>query len=203
MFRSFISRFVVKIFLAGLLVVVPLGLTYMVLKFLFDIFDGVLAAPVRGASGVDIPGFGLLTLLIAIYSVGWSMELFLGRRLIHILSQGVLRIPIVGVIYNSAKQLIDSFASTGTTGFKRVVMIEYPRPACWTIGFLTGLTQDESGNRYALVYIPTAPTPNSGWVAILPAADVHDTDLTVPDALKLVLSGGITVPRQIKWPTKV
>ena len=76
-------------------------------------------------------------------------------------------------------------------------MIEHPRKGAWSIGFLTSMTADESGKPLAIVYIPTAPTPNSGWVAILPSEEVYDTDLSIQSAMTLVLSGGITSPAQI------
>ena len=83
-------------------------------------------------------------------------------------------------------------------GFKRVVMIEYPSSGLWTVGFLTGTVRDETGGVQALVYIPTAPTPYTGWLAIMPFSQVYDTDLSVPDAIKLVLSGGIVAPDVIR-----
>ena len=77
-------------------------------------------------------------------------------------------------------------------------MIEYPRVDTWTIGVLTSTTIDENSRVLGVVYIPTAPTPNSGWVAILPMEQVYDTDLSVPIAMRLVLSGGIVAPPQIR-----
>ena len=109
----------------------------------------------------------------------------------------VLRIPIVSSIYSPARQLIASFTGGSGTGFKRVVIVEYPRVGAWTIGFLTGTTVDETGQDLAIVYIPTAPTPNSGWVAIFPAEQVHDTDMKVQMAIRMVLSGGIVTPEKI------
>lgn len=184
---------------SGLLVVVPLGLTYMVLKFLFDILDGLLEPVTAAATGRHIPGTGLVLLVLLVYIAGILTLHILGRRLLAFAGSLVMRIPIVSTVYGTAKQLIDSFGGTGPTGFKRVVMIEYPRRDCWTIGFLTGTTQDHLGQVLAFVYIPTAPTPNSGWVALIPYKDIRDTDLSIPTALRMVLSGGITVPDKIVW----
>lgn len=187
---------------AGLLIIVPLGLTYMVLRFLFDVFDGLLDPLIAAAWHGRIPGAGFVALVLVVYIAGLLTMQVLGRKLIHFLSRILLKVPVIGAVYSTAKQLIDSFAGTGETGFKRVVMLEYPRKECWTIGFLTSTVQDQEGVLYALVYIPTAPTPQSGWVAMVPYSDIRDTDLTVTIALRMVLSGGITVPAQIKW-TKV
>ena len=197
--RSAFARHLSRAIGAGLLVVVPLGLTYMVLKFLFDILDGLLSQAIAAAWGRDIPGAGLVLLALLVYLAGVLTMHGLGRRLLSIPISLLVRLPVVGTVYGMAKQLIESFSGSGNTGFKRVVMIEYPRKECWTIGFLTGTTKNHLGEEFALIYVPTAPTPNSGWVAVLPIKDVRDTDLTVPAALRVVLSGGITVPSQIKW----
>lgn len=184
---------------SGLLVVVPIGVTYMVLKFLFDILDGLLQPLVWAAVGRHIPGVGLLLLASVVYLAGVLTLHFLGRRMLKLGMELLLRVPVIGTVYSTAKQLIDSFSGTGDTGFKRVVMVEYPRADCWTIGFLTGTTKDRAGDVFALVYIPTAPTPNSGWVAVLPYKDIRDTDLSVQTAIRIVLSGGISVPERIDW----
>ena len=184
--------------LAGLVILVPVGLTYMVLSFLFTAIDGVLQPIITGISDRQLTGLGVLILLLLMYGFGLLGRSFLGRRLISFGQQALLKTPVVGAVYSSARQLIESFSSGSETGFKRVVMIEHPRKGAWSIGFLTGLTEDESGDALSIVYIPTAPTPNSGWVAVLPSEDVYDTDLTVQTAMKLVLSGGITSPPRIR-----
>ena len=197
--KASLMRHLSKTLGSGLLVIVPIGLTYLVLKFLFDIMDGLLEPVVGAAFGRHIPGAGLAFLALLVYLAGLLTLHFLGRRLLKLGMVLLLKVPVVGTVYSTAKQLIDSFGGTGDTGFKRVVVVEYPRVSCWTIGFLTGTTKDRNGETFALVYIPTAPTPNSGWVAVLPYDDVRDTDLTVQTALRLVLSGGITVPDRISW----
>lgn len=183
---------------AGLLLLVPIIITYVVLRMAFNTMDGLLQPVIKAVIGRNIPGGGALGLLVLLYIAGGLATNVLGRWFIA-LGQALLhRVPVVNTIYSASRQLIESFSGTGATGFKRVVMIEYPRPGTWTIGFLTGLTQDEAGQPLAIVYIPTAPTPNSGWVAILPTRDVYDTDLTVGEAMRLVLSGGIAAPPQLR-----
>jgi uncharacterized membrane protein len=105
---------------------------------------------------------------------------------------------LFGALYAPAKQLIESFSGGTDTGFKRVVMIQHPRPGVWIIGFLTGATHYDADTRLAGIYTPTAPTPNSGWVVLVPAADVHDVDLTVPAAMRTILSGGILTPPGVR-----
>ena len=184
-------------FAAGLLLLVPLILTYMILKLVFDFLDGLLGNPDVLIFDRAIPGAGIVALILLLYVSGLVGSSFLGRRPFTLLQRMLFRIPLVNVIYSASKQLVESFSGRSATGFKRVVVIEYPRPGIWSLGFLTGLTTDEDHRRLAIVYIPTAPLPNSGWVAVLPVEDVFDTDLRVQDAMQMILSGGILFPGHI------
>lgn len=184
-------------FAAGLLILIPVVITYLVLKILFDAIDGVLNPTIVGLTKREIPGLGLIALIVLIYLSGLLSANLLGRKLIGFSQSLLLRTPIVRAIYSSARLLIESFSGSSTTGFKRVVMIEHPRKGIWSIGFLTGMTKNERDQQLAIVYIPTAPTPNSGFVALLPLKEVRDTDLSVQTAMSLVLSGGISTPAKI------
>ena len=184
--------------ITGLLLLVPVVLTYLVLKLLFDFVDGILQPLIRAVYGAELPGVGLVSLVVLVYAVGLFGANFLGKRLVRFAQATLLRVPVISSVYSSARQLIESFSGASSTGFKRVVLIEYPGPGIWTVGFLTSITIDENGKSLGLVYIPTAPTPNSGWVAILPVEHIWDTDLSVPVAIRLVLSGGIVTPGQIR-----
>ena len=177
--HSHIRRHFSRTLGAGLLIIVPLGLTYMVLRFLFDVFDGLLDPLVAAVWNGHVPGVGFAALVLLVYVAGLLTMHLLGRNLIRLLSSIVLKIPVIGAVYSTAKQLIDSFAGTGDTGFKRVVMIEYPRKDIWTIGFLTSTVRDQDGLLFALVYIPTAPTPQSGWVAVIPYTTLFRSLLAV------------------------
>lgn len=187
-----------RAFVRGLFVMIPVVLTYMVLKLLFDVVDGVLQPLVESAFGSRIPGLGLLFLVLLIYLVGLLVANVLGHRMVELLKGGFLRIPVVGNVYSTAGKLIDSFSGSSDMGFKRVVAIEHPRKGAWTLGFLTSFIEEAPSRRMAIIYIPTAPMPNSGWVAILPVEEVYDTDLSIDTAMSLVLSGGITAPAQYK-----
>ena len=181
-------------FVRGLFVLIPVVLTYMVLKLLFDIVDGVLQPLVERGFGSRIPGLGILFLVVLVYLVGLLLANVLGRRMVELLKRGLLSIPVVGNVYSTAGKLIDSFSGSSDMGFKRVVAIEHPRKGAWTLGFLTSFIEEAPSKRMAIIYIPTAPMPNSGWVAILPVEEVYDTDLSIDTAMNLVLSGGITAP---------
>lgn len=185
-----------RTFLAGALITVPVVVTYWVMRFLFNLVDGVLRPPFEQALGRRIPGLGAVALVLLIYLLGLLGANFLGRRAIHTGQRALLRIPVVSSIYGAIKSLVESLFGVSGSGAtsRRVVLVEYPGPDLWTIGFLTGTTHDEKGAAFALVYVPTAPTPQTGWVAIIPAEKVWETDMTVQEAMRLVLSGGVLGP---------
>ncbi|MBI2866457.1 MAG: DUF502 domain-containing protein [Chloroflexi bacterium] len=187
-----------KSFATGLLIIVPVVVTMAALAFVFEKVDGVLQPGLEVALGRRIPGLGLLGLVVIIYAVGLIGNRVLGRKLIAGGQRLLQRLPIAGAVYTSARELIDSFSGQGSTGFKRVVAFESPRPGMWTIGFLTGFTRDELGRSQGIVYVPTAPMPNSGWMSVIPLEDIYDTDLAVAEAMRLILSGGIVAPADIR-----
>ncbi|MBI2918066.1 MAG: DUF502 domain-containing protein [Chloroflexi bacterium] len=183
---------------AGLLLLVPLLITYWILDLAFRGLDGVFAPIVEQIFGWQVPGVGIVLLVALVYVAGVLAENVVGRSLIHAGQSTLLRVPLISTIYDTSKQLIESFSGSTRTGFKRVVVIEYPRSGSWAVGFLTGMTRNEMGQSLGVVYIPSAPMPNTGWVAILPVEDIYDTDLSVPMAMRLTLSGGTVSPAEFK-----
>ena len=194
-----------KALLAGILLLVPMALTYVVVRWLFVTLDGLLQPVVQRAFdqyGVNIgfPGLGLVLSIVLLYLAGLFFAFGPGRIAIGWGQALTLRIPLVGHIYSASRQFVESFTGSriNETGFKRVVLIEYPRTGAWSVGFLTSLTDTSEGLSLAVVYVPTAPLPNSGWVAIVPLDQVLDTDLTVQQAMRMVFSAGIVSPEHIK-----
>lgn len=198
-----LSGHIRRTLVTGALMLVPVALTYLVLRLIFDLVNGVLQPSVEWAfakTGLDwtVPGLGVAAAVLLIYLAGFLLANTLGSKMFGWAQSAAQRVPVIGAIYSATHRLVGSFSGTRGTGFKRVVMVEYPRLGAWSIGFLTAITTTDGGKRLAVVYIPTAPLPNSGWVAILPIEDVMDTDLTVPAAMQLVFSGGIVSPAAIK-----
>ena len=186
-----------KVMAEGLIIVVPLAITFWVLRLVFNLMDGFLGPLIENTIGRDLPGIGIAAMLLLVYVAGQLWELSrLSRRMIEAIQKWVLSIPIVGAVYSPARQLIDSFSGTSDTGFKRVVLIEYPKAGTWMIGFLTATTMTKDGEM-GVIYVPTAPTPNSGWVGVVPIDGVYDVDMSVQQAMSMVLSGGIVTPDEI------
>ena len=192
-----IARHVRATLIAGVLILVPIAITYVLLLWVFNSIDGLLAPVVDRSIGRHITGLGLLVLLIIVYLLGLVWTKRLGRRSIRTLQLFLLKVPLIGAIYGPARKLIESFTGESTAGFKRVVVVEYPKQGTWMIGFLTGISNVVPGTTMGVIYLPTAPTPNSGWVAMVPIQNIYDTTMTVREAMSMVLSGGISSPVQI------
>ena len=187
---------------SGLLLLIPVALTYVIIRFLFDLVDGFLRPGIQWILGqfgiaLSLPGPGIIAAVIIIYLIGAFATFKIGRSAVDWGRTSLLRVPFVGTIYSANRQLIESFSGTSVTGFKRVVLVEFPRNSAWSLGFLTGITNAQGGEKLIMTYVPTAPLPNSGFVVLMPPQDVLDTDLSVPEAMQLIFSGGIVSPRNI------
>ena len=202
--RRKIGAHLQRALIAGTLLLLPVAVTYLVLRLIFDVVDGVLQPGIQvvldrwDLGAWAVPGLGVAVAVALIYLAGFIFANAVGRRLVGWGQAAILRVPLIGTVYSASRRLIESFSGTSETGFKRVVMVQYPRVGAWSIGFLTAVTTTSDGLRLAVVYIPTAPLPNSGWVAVVPVEEVLDTDLTVPMAMQMVFSGGIVSPDVIK-----
>ena len=188
---------------SGLILLVPIALTYVIVSFLFDVVDGVLRPWIQwilAQFGIEwtLPGPGILAAAILVYLLGAFAAVRIGRRSVDWARASLLKVPFIGTIYSANRQLVESFSGTSTTGFKRVVLVQFPKAGTWSLGFLTGITDADDAEKLIMTYVPTAPLPNSGFVVLVPPKDVLDTDLSVPDAMQLIFSGGIVSPRTIK-----
>jgi uncharacterized membrane protein len=197
------SHFVRRTFLAGLLILLPLFITYVLITFLFNIFTGVGAPLVTGllrllgANGLAyplLPAVNLLLSLAVIFALGIVGTNILGRRLLAGFESLLLRLPLVRTIYSSAKQVVETFQGPGRS-FQRVVLIEYPRKGAWTLGLVATQRHDTLGlfpsDNVLTVFIPTTPNPTSGFLVMVSPEDVKDIDFSVEEAFKFIVSGGI------------
>ncbi len=180
--------------MAGIFVVVPALITFFILRFLFVEIEGLLQPVAQRLMGRAIPGAGFVITLALLYVVGTIAANFVGRRIIETGHRLMSRIPVVEPIYTASKGVMDAFAGSGKVAFRRVVAIEYPRKGIWTVGFVTGQLTNPDGTPYLAVYIPTTPNPTSGFLALVTESEIADTNLTVEQAMKMVISGGIISP---------
>lgn len=191
--------------MAGLLVWVPVGITFLILKLIVDLMDRTLVlipASYRPENllGFRIPGLGIVLTLVIVFVTGMLAANLVGRRLLKLWDSVLQRIPLVRSIYGGAKNFAEVvFGETGKS-FTRVVLIEWPRRGIHSIAFLTGEEIPEARHRLGedvvSVFVPTTPNPTSGYVFLIPRRDVIVLDMDVEAAVKLVVSLGVVVP---KW----
>ena len=184
-------------FLAGIIVVIPVGITIFILKFLFNFADGILGSYLDYLLSLfihhelHIPGLGMITGAVVVYLAGLLATNVLGNQLLHLGDEMMSNIPLVKSIYSSSKQLMKVFRE-GKTSYRRAVFVEWPRPGVKAIGFVTAEVE-RNGTPMVVVYIPTMPNPTSGFALFFHEEDVFESGMSVEDALKFVVSGGMVV----------
>jgi uncharacterized membrane protein len=202
------SRFVRALrryLIAGLLIWLPLGVTYLTFRFLLDLVDRLVPLlPVRYQPdtllGYHVPGFGALLALVVLLATGVLVANFIGRQFVGLWEDLLNRIPLVRSIYSGVKGLTETLVSGTGASFRRVVMIEYPRKDIWTLGFVTatGIAEIDakSGRRQACIYVPTTPNPTSGFIVMVPEDEVIELEMSVDAAMKMIVTLGVVVPPQ-------
>jgi uncharacterized membrane protein len=181
----------------GVVLVVPLVITWWILTFLFNAIDGTISPVYDRILGQHIPGLGFLTMLLLIFTLGVLSRNLAGRWLLAGIEGLIGRLPLARTIYGSMKEMMTSFSpSSKGRSFKDVVLVEYPRKGLATIGFATNrmtVGGAEPAGELVSVYIPNPPNPTSGLLILVPSDAVQVLDISVEQGLKLVLSGGIVM----------
>ena len=188
--------------LTGLLVLGPTALSLWVLARAFQLADGILGRYVNALfpalEGRVIPGLGLLAILLLLFVVGWAASLLAGVAFVHAAERGLSRLPLFRFIYNPAKQLGEALFTGRRTAFQQVVLVQWPYPGVWRIGFLTTPPPRALGERVgvelASVFVPSTPNPTGGFYHLFPASAVIPVDLTVEQGLQMIVSGGVVRP---------
>jgi uncharacterized membrane protein len=194
---KFIVKHLKGRFIAGLFVVIPIGITLFILKFLFNFTDGILSSyldqmfSIITGRDLHFPGLGIVTGAVVIYLAGLLATNILGTRILKLGDSLLTRIPLVSSIYSSSKQLTKVFRE-GKSSYRRAVFVEWPRPGVKAVGFVTAEVE-RNGERLVVVYVPTMPNPTSGFALFFREEDVADSGMTVEEALKFVVSGGAIV----------
>jgi uncharacterized membrane protein len=176
--------------IAGLAVLLPVWLTYVTLRWLFDVMDDVLKPLMVTLLGKSYPGAGIVVSLLLILFVGWLASHFIGQRMIRVGDNLLLRVPLVRAVYGVAKQFTDAIFGNNQQAFHKVVWMEFPSPGVFTLGFVVGETGD-----YTHVWVPTPPNPFGGFLFLLKQDRVKAASLSVDEGLKIVLSGGVLLSR--------
>lgn len=191
-------------FIAGILVVVPITITFYMAYIVVTSIDGWVASfwpetyNPNNYLPFSIPGLGLIAVFVALVLIGFFAANFLGRFLINIYEYVLDRLPVIKTIYGSIKQIMETVLANQSDAFREAVLLEYPRAGTWSIGFLTGTTSGEvqkvTKEKMINVFVPTTPNPTSGFLLFVPEKDVYKLHMTVEEAIKMVVSGGIVTP---------
>ncbi len=189
---------------AGILVTAPIFITFY-LAWLFVTFVDSKINPLIPAKynpetylPFAVPGLGLIVLIVALMLVGALTAGFFGRLWMRISERVLNQMPVIRNVYSAVKQILETVLAQQSNAFREAVLIEYPRRGIWAIGFLTGKTKGEVQNlteeECINVFLPTTPNPTSGFLLFVPKKDLVPLSMTVEDAIKMVISGGIVTP---------
>lgn len=197
------SKSIRSYLLAGLVVWLPILVTFVVLRFIVDLLDQTMALlpdayQPEQLIGIHLPGLGVLLSLMLLIVTGLIATNFLGQRLVSWSESILERIPLVRSIYNATKQVINAIFATNSQAFRKVLLVEYPRKGMWSLAFQTGITTEEvnrhTGSEMVSIFIPTTPNPTSGFLMVVPREDVIELSMTIDEALKFIISLGVMQP---------
>lgn len=191
---------------AGLLVWLPVLATILVIRLIVDLMDQTLlllpeAWRPEYLLGIHIPGLGIVLAVVVLLGTGMLLTNLFGRKLVEVSERLLDRIPLVRSIYSGAKKVAETLLMPTGKSFRKVLLVEYPRKGIWCLGFQTtselGEVQARTGKQVIGVFIPTTPNPTSGFIVMVPSEDVVELEMTVDEAVRMVMSLGVVVP---DWP---
>jgi uncharacterized membrane protein len=205
MTKNILKHVRTKVF-AGILVILPLGITFLVLKFVFNTLDSILDPLIPEITislfhrVYHLPGVGLISFFLLLYLVGLITTNVLGRKLIGWGDRLFTTIPVVKNIYSSSKQLTDAFSATKKGSFRQAVFVEFPQEGNYVLGFVTNELTDLNRQTKVAVFVPTAFVPPQGFLLFLPREKTLPSQLTVEEAIKAIMSVGIVTPQTLSVP---
>ena len=212
---SILSLKTKKYLLSGILIMVPFAITLAAIAWLFTLIKKLLlplvdilfktlsALPNIGRIDpfylkIVVSLLAIVLLFFLLYLVGAIGARVMGRRLLSLVEGIIKRIPIAGAMYNASKQVVETFGANNRPAYKSVVLVEFPKPGCKSIGFFTGSVTLPDGKKHGKVFIPTAPNPTSGYFVMIPASEIQELDLPVEETFKMILSVGLVSPEQLE-----
>jgi uncharacterized membrane protein len=181
-----------------LIVLAPVGVTVLVLVWMFRTIDDILGEPLQVAIGIRIPGLGFVLLLLTVTAVGWAVNLAAGRELLHLWNQAMARFPLTGRIYTAISQIVQSVIGDRKRLFHQTVLVPYPTEGIWAVAFVTNeqapVMSRVVGEPCVNVFVPTTPNPTSGFMLVVPRDRLRVADISVEEAMKLIISAGAVSP---------
>lgn len=189
--------------LTGLIIWIPLGITFLVIKALLELLDKLLlllppAWHPETLLGFNIPGSGLVFAFAVVFITGMLLTNIFGRQLMAWWDNVLSHIPLISSIHSAVKQLVETFFNADSNAFSKVLMIQYPRPGLWTLAFQSNDATEEINTKsnadMVSIFVPTSPNPTSGFVLLVPKNDVIEMDMSVEDGLRMIMSLGVVQP---------
>ena len=205
--RSHLSR-VRNYFLTGIIVTAPIAITFAVAMWVINWIDSKVVPLIPSSynpqeilqqhTGFHIPGIGLLVVFIGLTRIGFLAAGLLGRFVVRVGENLLNRMPIIRSVYGALKQIFETVLRSSSRSFREVALIEYPRRGIWDIGFITtkttGAVRSEIKEEVVNVFLPTTPNPTSGFWLFVPRKDLIILDMSVEEAIKMIVSAGIVTP---------
>lgn len=194
------SKLIRGYILAGLVVWLPVVVTFVIVRFLVDLLDTTISLLPNAYHpdkilGMHIPGLGVVLSLVVLIVTGVVITNILGQRLFRLGDAILARIPLVRSIYYAAKQIINAVFASNSQAFRKVMLVQYPREGVWSLAFLTGSPNPEiiehTSNEMYSVYIPTTPNPTSGFLVMVAKKDAIELSMSVEEAMKYIISLGV------------
>ncbi len=210
--RARFSQRIRAYFFAGILVTAPLFITGYVAWLFVNFVDDKVTPLIPAAYNPEtylpfaLPGLGIVVLFLGLTFVGMLMAGFMGRFFVRV-SEGLLnQMPVIRSVYNAVKQILETILAQQSNAFREAVLVEYPRRGIWAIAFITGTTEGEVQNitvdECVNIFLPTTPNPTSGFLLFVPKRDLISLTMTVEEAIKMVISGGIVTPPDRRPPNQ-
>lgn len=206
---------------AGILLIIPVSITFVIIRYVYAICLGVgslllgwvaragiwalkLDQPVPKFDPADATWYesllAVVLTLVMLYLLGWLVTNAVGRRLIEVVENLFRRIPFVDTIYGAVKRMVEALSGSTGDAAQGVVVVDFPTESMKAVAFMTNIITDAgTGRRYASVFVPTAPNPTSGYMELVPLENVTPTNLSVESALSMILSGGASAPPDIRF----
>ena len=189
-------------FIAGVLVLIPIGVTVYLTLFFIKIFAKILPQEINPNNYLpySIPGLEIIISIIVITVIGWLSLSFLGKKLVKLVNDIFKKIPFLRTVYSAIGQMTQSFAQTRKSKKKSVVLVEYPRKGSWAVGFATqentGEIASKTNKNLINVFVPTTPNPTSGFLLMFPKDEIIYLDMSFEDASKFIVSAGTSNPKE-------
>ena len=194
---TWLSRQLGAKFGIGIITVVPFAATVWILYWMFTSIDNILQPTIKTIWGNTIPGAGFGITLVLIILVGFIASNVIGRSLIRYFESAIPWMPLFHQLYTGIKQILESFSAASGTRLMQPVIVEFPQKGMLTLGFITNELSGEFGKKLFVVFIPTAPTPTGGFMEIVDETQIIRANISIENALKMVVSAGKVVPDEI------